>query len=252
MSSVTPTWGMPMSMIDEKKLEVRLVEKEGDSKIYEVFLNDEECEEIGPQTYFSLAEGDVVYSQISPARAVTSTKFHVTKKTAKLCVKLDVTNTTNLEFVQQCIKKLLSYAEEELDLDSEEIKIWNLKKRGKEDHFVCNRNAYTKSDSGFAPTPIRVWKKANKKVSLTPVCSLIRSSVHVSVNFILIVGKHTGIKSTFLKDVLLKKIQKREKFDAAALDFFGEFEDTTDTTPKKRPHGDIGTSTTNTRGRKRR
>ena len=39
---------------------------------------------------------------------------------------------------------------------------------------------------------------------------------------------------------------------AAALDFFGEFEDTTDTTPKKRPHGDIGTSTTNTRGRKRR
>ena len=30
------------------------------------------------------------------------------------------------------------------------------------------------------------WRACYKKVSLTPVCSLIRSSVHVSVNFILI------------------------------------------------------------------
>ena len=91
------------------------------------------------------------------------------------------------------------------------------------------------------------WKKELNEVSLIPVTNLIRATVHVSVNFILIVGTHTGIKSTFLKDVMLKKKENRTKFDAAALDFFGEFE-----TPKKRPHEDIVVSSTTTTTKSKR
>ena len=92
--------------------------------------------------------------------------------------------------------------------------------------------AYTKHDSVHVPNPLCIWKKEMNKVSMIPVTNLICSTVHVSVNFILIVGTHTGIKSTFLRDVLLKKKETCKTFDADALDFFGEFKNTT---PKKRP-----------------
>lgn len=107
--------------------------------------------------------------------------------------------------------------------------------QGDKQQFLCNRMAYTERDSNYVPHPICVWKKELNEVSLIPVTNLIHATVHVSVNFILIVGTHTGIKSTFLRDILLKKKENCTKFDAAALDFFGEFEHTT---PKKRPHED--------------
>ena len=242
---ISPSWGIPITMVDMDKIKVREIAKnDGDSEIYEIYYEDEEDGHL----YFALPSATTSYSQISPMEALRSSKFTVTKKNAKLTLKFNVSDEKKLlEFVRYCNGKLIDYAMKNLDIEKEKMKIWNMKMRGDEQQFVCNRMAYTERDSISVPHPIRVWKKELNEVSLIPVTNLIRATVHVSVNFILIVGTHTGIKSTFLKDVLLKKKENRTKFDAAALDFFGEFE-----TPKKRPHEDIVVSSTTTTTKSKR
>ena len=203
-SASSPSWGIPITMVDMDKIKVReIAENDGDSQIYEIYFEDEE----NVHLYFAMPPAATSYSQISPKEALRSSKFTVTKKNAKLTMKFNVSNEKEyLEFVQHCNEKLIDYALKNLDIAEEKMKIWNLKMRGDEQQFVTNRMAYTERDSVHVPNPLRVWKKELKKVTLTPVTNLIRSTVHVSVNFILIVGTHTGIKSTFLKDVSSMKI----------------------------------------------
>ena len=68
----SPSWGLPITMVDMAKIKVRAIaENNGDSEIYEIFYEDEE----NGHLYFALPPATTSYLQISPMQALRSSKF---------------------------------------------------------------------------------------------------------------------------------------------------------------------------------
>ena len=219
--SRTPAWAIPYNKVDRSKLCVREKEITDGVKIYEVCYGDDDME---PQTYFMMPAAQTVYTQIDPTRALQS-KFKPTKESAKLTVKVKVTNPDMEEFINYCNEELLEYARENDLIGENDVKIWNMKDVGMEKHFTCSRRAYVRNDGGYRPVPINVWKNVNGTCTYTPMSTLMRASVYTSVNFVLLVGNFTGIRSSLLCDVMVKRIEKPKSFDPIAMGFVDEFED---------------------------
>ena len=177
-----------------------------------------------PQTYFMMPAAPTVFTTIDPERALMS-KFKPTKASAKLSVKVNVTDPDMLEFINYCNEELLDYAKDNDVLGQKTVKIWNLKKVGMENHFSCSRRAYVRNNGGYTAVPINVWKNVNGTCTYTPMSTLMRASVYTSVNFVLIVGDYTGIRSSLLCDVMVKRIETPKSFDPIAMGFVDEFED---------------------------